>query len=107
MISVAPVLMQIIPVQTSLLNDAVVPDVRVHDSVINVDTDLITAVRHYSSDVEFYEGEYEATPKTETSTQVFPTQEKMMKRNFLVYTIPTKEEYNSAGGVTFTIGEGE
>lgn len=52
-----------------------------------------------------YTGEYEATPKTDTSTQVFATAMKTMTRDFLVYTIPTTEEYNSAGGVTFTIGE--
>ncbi len=54
---------------------------------------------------DIYAGPYEATPKTETSTQVFATALKTMRRDFLVYTIPTTEEYNDAGGVTFTIGE--
>lgn len=72
---------------------------------IETDASLITEIRRTSGDVEYYDGEYEATPKTETSTQIFPTQDKMMRRNFLVYTIPTREEYNLSGGVTFTIGD--
>lgn len=65
---------------------------------------LYTKVLKSYDDIDYYEGSYEAVPKTETSTQVFETADKLMRKNFLVYTIPTTEEYNEQGGVTFTIG---
>lgn len=104
-ISVNPSLMKIIGVTPALSDMAVKVGATLSASSIPVNTDVITAIRHYSTDVEYYNGEYEATPKTETSTQVFETREKMMRRDFLVYTIPTEEEYNESGGVTFYIGE--
>lgn len=104
-ISVNPVLMKIIGVTPTLSESAVKVDATLSASSIPVNTDVVTTLKHYTTDVEFYNGAYEATPKTDTSTQVFETKEKMMRRDFLVYTIPTAEEYNESGGVTFIIGE--
>lgn len=123
MINIATNLVQIRPNLISLIID-VKPDLRpiietipeIEDLIMEIEPDLsgtvidttaelYTEVRHSSGDADWYEGEYEATPKTATVTQIFPTADKLMRRNFLVYTIPTREEPNESGGVTFTIGE--
>lgn len=104
-ISVNPSLMKIIGVTPALSEMAVKVGATLSASSIPVNTDVITAIKHYAGDFEYYNGAYEATPKTDTSTQVFETKEKIMRRDFLVYTIPTAEEYNESGGVTFIIGE--
>lgn len=104
LISVEPTLVRLVDAQATLTGSAVNAEPVLTDATVSAEAELLTSVRHYSTDVEYYSGEYEATPKTETSTQVFQTREKMMRRDFLVYTIPTREEYNAAGGVTFTIG---
>lgn len=104
-ISVNPVLMKIIGVTPTLSEATVKVGATLSASSIPVNTDVVTTLKHYTTDVEFYNGAYEATPKTDTSTQVFEMKEKMMRRDFLVYTIPTEEEYNESGGVTFIIGE--
>lgn len=104
LISIEPNLVRMIDAEATLSGSAVEAETTLKDAAVTADAEILTSIRHYSTDVEYYSGEYEATPRTETSTQVFQTREKMMRRDFLVYTIPTREEYNAAGGVTFTIG---
>lgn len=57
---------------------------------------------------EVYRGDYEVTSFVAqpllTTSLVLPTNEKYMIDDVTVYSVPTAEEYNSAGGVTFTIG---
>lgn len=57
---------------------------------------------------EVYRGDYEVTSFVAqpllTTSLVLPTNEKFMVDDVTVYSVPTSEEYNEAGGVTFTIG---
>lgn len=50
----------------------------------------------------YYNGPYAATPMV--TSQVFGTEDKLMAHDFTVYTIPTTETLNAAGGYTFKIG---
>ena len=54
-------------------------------------------------DAEFYEGEYEATPKVEKI--VIETAQKTMKSDFTINAIPYAEVTNTANGLTVTIAE--
>lgn len=58
---------------------------------------------------EDYTGVYEVTSflsnTSLTTSIVLPTNDKHMTDNVTIYSLPTSEEYNDAGGVTFTIGE--
>lgn len=58
--------------------------------------------------IEDYTGDYEITSFCAepllTTSLILPTFDKHMLDNVTVYSIPTKEEYNAAGGVTFIIG---
>jgi len=61
----------------------------------------------YSAEV--YDGDYEvnsfvADPSFTTS-RVLGTKTKYMKDNVTIYSVPTKELQNEAGGVTFVIGD--
>lgn len=62
----------------------------------------------YNSTAEDYTGDYEVTSFCAdpllTTSLVLPTADKHMLDDVTVYSVPTTEEYNSAGGVTFTIG---
>lgn len=62
----------------------------------------------YNSTAEDYTGDYEVTSFCAdpllTTSLVLPTADKHMLNDVTVYSVPTTEEYNSAGGVTFTIG---
>lgn len=62
----------------------------------------------YNSTAEDYTGDYEVTSFCAdpllTTSLVLPTNDKHMLNDVTVYSVPTTEEYNSAGGVTFTIG---
>lgn len=57
---------------------------------------------------EVYRGDYEVTSFVAqpllTTSLILPTNEKFMIDDVTVYSVPTSEEYNEAGGVTFTIG---
>ena len=57
---------------------------------------------------EVYRGDYDVTSFVAepllTTSLVLPTNEKYMIDDVTVYSVPTREEYNEAGGVTFTIG---
>lgn len=60
-------------------------------------------------DYEYYTGTYEVTSFVAqpllTTSLILPTTDKHMHDDVTVYSVPTREEYNEAGGVTFTIGE--
>lgn len=75
-------------------------------SLVPVSANVITELR--VSTVEDYTGDYEVTSFCAdpllTTSLVLPTQDKHMLDNVTIYSVPTKEEYNSSGGVTFTIG---
>lgn len=62
----------------------------------------------YNSTAEDYTGDYEVTSFCAdpllTTSLVLPTNDKHMLNDVTVFSVPTTEEYNSAGGVTFTIG---
>lgn len=55
-----------------------------------------------------YAGDYEVTSFTAeplmTTSLILPTNDKHMTDDVTVYSVPTREENNEAGGVTFTIG---
>ena len=76
------------------------------DSVLKVNADVINPIR--MAQYEDYTGDYEVTSfgaaPLATTSLVLPTNDKHMLDDVTVYSIPTTEEYNAAGGVTFTIG---
>ena len=55
-----------------------------------------------SDDIEHYAGEYDVTPLV--TAQVLATRDRLMDDNVRVNMIPTREESNAAGGVTFIVG---
>ena len=74
---------------------------------LQVEADFINPVRT-SQQYEDYTGDYEVTSFCAepllTTSLILPTSDKHMLDNVTVYSVPTSEEYNTAGGVTFTIG---
>lgn len=77
-------------------------------SDVAADADLVTTIRVSSQGYADYTGDYEVTSFTAapllTTSLVLPTNDKHMLDDVTVYSVPTSEEYNDAGGVTFTIG---
>lgn len=75
-------------------------------SVLKVNAEIINPVR--VAQYEDYTGDYEVTSFTAepllVTSLVLPTIDKHMLDNVTVYSVPTTEEYNDAGGVTFSIG---
>lgn len=76
------------------------------DNLISCKADLVNRVTY--SQAEEYDGTYEVTSFTAaptlTSSLILPTRDKLMRDNVTFYSVPTSEEYNPQGGVTFTIG---
>lgn len=62
----------------------------------------------YVSTAEDYTGPYEVTSFTAapllTTSLVLPTADKHMMDDLTIYSVPTREEPNEAGGVTFIVG---
>lgn len=62
----------------------------------------------YVSTAEDYTGDYEVTSFCAdpllTTSLVLPTADKHMLDDVTIYSVPTREEPNDAGGVTFSIG---
>ena len=84
------------------LTDEVIPvSADISKTTVRQRAELVSKVIP-SSEFEFYEGDYEVTPLI--TTQILGTSKKMMHDDVTVWMIPTKEEPNDAGGVTFTIG---
>lgn len=75
---------------------------------LTADADLVTTIRVTHEGYEDYTGPYDVTSFTAapllTTSLVLPTTDKHMTDDVTVYSVPTSEEYNPAGGVTFTIG---
>lgn len=75
---------------------------------LNADAELVNTIRVSHEGYEDYTGPYEVTSFTAapllTTSLVLPTNDKHMTDDVTVYSVPTSEEYNPAGGVTFTIG---
>ena len=75
-------------------------------SVLKVNAEIINPVR--TSQYEDYTGDYEVTSFCAepllTTSLILPTSDKHMLDNVTVFSVPTSEEYNEYGGVTFTIG---
>ena len=93
-------------VTADIVGSVIEVDADLAPSVIDVDAELVTTI--YNSTAEDYTGDYEVTsfcadPLLVTSL-ILPTNDKHMLDDVTVYSVPTTEEYNSAGGVTFTIG---
>lgn len=74
-------------------------------SVLKVNAEIINPVRSQYDD---YTGDYEVTSFCAdpllTTSLVLRTEDKHMLHDVTVFSVPTSEEYNTAGGVTFTIG---
>lgn len=77
------------------------------ESVIHADAQIWTQIRLKQA-CDDYAGPYEVTSFTAdpllTTSLILPTNDKHMLDDVTVYSVPTSEEYNPAGGVTFTIG---
>ena len=75
-------------------------------SLVPVESNVITEL--HVSTAEDYAGDYEVTSFCAdplfTTSLILPTQDKHMLDDVTIYSVHTKEEYNSSGGVTFTIG---
>ena len=75
-------------------------------SMIPVEAELTTKL--HIDTAEDYTGDYEVTSFCAdplfTTSLILPTIDKHMLDNVTIYSVPTKEEYNASGGVTFTIG---
>ena len=93
-------------VTADIVGSVITAEADIVESVINADADFVSTL--YVTTAEDYTGDYEVTsfcadPLLVTSL-VLPTNDKHMLDDVTVYSVPTSEEYNSAGGVTFTIG---
>lgn len=63
---------------------------------------VVVEVAAPTDDIEHYTGAYDVTPLI--TAQVLATRDKLMDDNVRVDMIPTREENNAAGGVTFIVG---
>lgn len=76
------------------------------DNLLSYKADLVNKITY--TQAEEYDGAYDVTSflaePSMTSSLVLPTRDKIMRDNVTVYSVPTSEEYNPQGGVTFTIG---
>lgn len=57
----------------------------------------------FEKELDYYEGSYEIKPTTESQT--LPVQNKTMKNDLTIKSIPYAEVTNNANGITVTIGE--
>lgn len=88
------------------LTDRIIPVRADFVSLLPVNAEIVN--RLTTSEAEEYDGAYEMTsflaaPSLTTSI-VLPTRRKLMRNDVTFYSVPTHEEYNPQGGVTFTIG---
>ena len=78
----------------------------VMQSALKVEAEIVNPVRKAVYDD--YTGDYEVTSFTAdpllTTSLVLATNDKHMLDDVTIYSVPTSEEYNEYGGVTFTIG---
>ncbi|MBQ6475487.1 MAG: hypothetical protein IJJ34_04680 [Clostridia bacterium] len=75
-------------------------------SLVDVEAELATTL--YVDTAEDYTGDYEVTSFCAdpllTTSLVLPTADKHMLNDLTIYSVPTREEPNEAGGVTFIVG---
>lgn len=92
---------------SAIINDSVIRAQAALESVIHADAEIFTQIRLKQA-CDDYEGPYEVTSFTAepllTSSLVLPTADKHMLDDVTIYSVPTREEPNDAGGVTFSIG---
>lgn len=92
---------------TAIVTNSTIQAQAVMESVIQADAQIWTQIRLKQA-CDDYEGPYEVTSFTAdpllTTSLVLPTNDMHMLDDVTVYSVPTTEEYNAAGGVTFTIG---
>ena len=73
---------------------------------LDVDAEIVNSVR--LSEYEDYTGDYEVdsfgTNVLLTTSLILPTNDKHMLNDVKINSMPTREEYNEAGGVTLYIG---
>lgn len=90
----------------AVFTDSIIKVAASMESVIQVDAQIVSPVRQTT--IADYTGDYEVTSFCAdpllTTSLILPTNDKHMLDDVTVYSVPTSEEYNSAGGVTFTIG---
>ena len=93
-------------VTADIVGSVITAEADIVESVINADADFVSTL--YVTTAEDYAGPYEVTSFTAapllTTSLILPTNDKHMTDDVTVYSVPTSEEYNPAGGVTFTIG---
>lgn len=94
-----------IPV-TAHINGNLAEQAEFFDNILNVGAEIVNEITTDAPDV--YDGAYDITSflaaPSLTSSLILPTKQKLMRDNMTVYSVPTTEEYNPQGGVTFTIG---
>ena len=74
-------------------------DLDVSDDNLEIEMEQAVVINPYST----YTGTYDVTPLI--TSQILYTNEKLMMDDVRVDMIPTREEYNAQGGVTFIVGE--
>lgn len=94
-------------VVANIINEPIIASAVINQTTIETDAKFSIDIRPRQT-VEDYTGDYEITSFCAepllTTSLVLPTFDKHMLDNVTVYSVPTKEEYNAAGGVTFIIG---
>lgn len=91
---------------TAQINGNLAERAEFFDNILNVGAKIVNEITTDAPDE--YDGSYEVTSflaaPSLSSSLILPTREKLMRDNVTVYSVPTTEEYNEQGGVTFTIG---
>lgn len=97
---------KVVYVHANLTDNIIRTTAKLADNIINAEGELVNKVSY--TEAEEYDGAYEVTsflaaPSLATSL-ILPTKAKIMRDDVTFYSVPTTEEYNAQGGVTFTIG---
>ena len=71
------------------------------DTIISVSAEMITEVRTWSDDVDYYEGPYEFAP--DQTEQTINIQDKMARRNIKINPIPSNYGLITWNGTTLTV----
>lgn len=90
----------------AVFTDSIIKVAASMESLIKVDAQIVSPVRQTT--IADYTGDYEVTSFCAdpllTTSLVLPTADKHMMDDLTIYSVPTREEPNEAGGVTFTVG---
>lgn len=94
-------------VDAIISNSIITAQADVSQTVFEAQAELTTTIRA-STGIEDYEGAYQVTSFTAdpllVTSLVLPTNDKHMLDDVTVFSVPTAEEPNASGGITFTIG---